>query len=117
MINRLLADAVMVLHLMFILFVALGGLLVLRRKWVAWLHLPAAVWGAAISLVGWTCPLTPLENLFRRRAGGAGYEGGFVEHHIAPLVYMEGAPEVFYTALGIGVIVVNAVVYGWAWRR
>ncbi|MBL8424926.1 MAG: DUF2784 domain-containing protein, partial [Candidatus Accumulibacter phosphatis] len=82
MINRLLADGIVVLHCLFIAFVVLGGVLALRWPRLAWVHLPAACWGAAIELSGWICPLTPLENRFRQAAGEAGYAGSFIDHYL-----------------------------------
>lgn len=117
MIYHLLADGVLILHLLFLGFVGLGGLLALRWPRTAWLHVPAAVWGAAIALFGWTCPLTPLENRLRRRAGQAGFEGGFIEHYLMPLIYAEELTRPLYVALGAAVIVVNAAIYSWVWRR
>ena len=114
---RALADATVVVHLAFVLFVVLGGLLVLRRRWVMWLHLPAAVWGVLIELRGWTCPLTPLENHFRRLGGESGYAGGFIERYLEPVIYPPGlsAPTQFVLA-GV-VVAVNAVVYWLVFRR
>lgn len=118
MVFRLLADAVVLLHLGFVLFVVLGGLLVLRWPRLAWAHVPAALWGGAIELGGWICPLTPLENELRERAGAATYEGGFVEHYLLPLLYPAALDRDLQTALGIGVLVLNAAVYTWiGWRR
>jgi len=80
----LLADFVVVAHLLFILFVVAGGFLALRNlKW-AWLHVPAAVWGALVECSGWICPLTPLENRLRRLGGGPVYSSDFVERYIVP---------------------------------
>lgn len=108
-----LADLVVLLHLAFILFVMLGGLLVLRRRRLMWLHLPVVAWGAAIEFVGWVCPLTPLENRLRAAAGEAGYSGGFVEHYLIPLIYPEGLTRELQWLLGALVLLVNAAVY---WR-
>lgn len=108
-----LADLVVLLHLAFILFVMLGGLLVLRRRRLMWLHLPVVVWGAAIEFVGWVCPLTPLENRLRAAAGEAGYSGGFVAHYLIPLIYPEGLTRELQWLLGALVLLVNALVY---WR-
>ncbi|MFL5530347.1 MAG: DUF2784 domain-containing protein, partial [Gemmatimonadaceae bacterium] len=79
---RILADLVLVLHLAFVIFVVAGAGLVTRRPRVAWLHLPAVVWGVLIEYAGWICPLTPLENSLRMRGGEAGYSGGFIEHYL-----------------------------------
>ncbi|MBI2072189.1 MAG: DUF2784 domain-containing protein [Gemmatimonadetes bacterium] len=81
---RFVADVLVVLHVAFVAFVVVGGFLALRWRRLAWLHLPAAVWGAIIEFMGWVCPLTPLENHFRRLAGEGGYQGGFIEHYVIP---------------------------------
>ena len=112
MVFRLLADTVVVIHFAFIVFVVLGGLLVLRWRWVAWIHVPAAVWGAVIEFDGWICPLTPIEHWFRMQSGGSGYEHGFIEHWIVPVVYPEALTRPIQIALGVAVLVVNMVVYG-----
>jgi hypothetical protein len=109
---RILADLVVGVHAAFVAFVVFGGLLALRRPWVAMLHLPAAVWGALIELRGWICPLTPLENSLRAAAGVAGYQGGFIEHYLLPVLYPAGLTRGVQLALGSAVIVVNLVVYG-----
>ncbi len=111
MIYSLLADLVVIAHLTFILFVVGGGLLAFRWKRAVWLHLPAAGWGVLIELAGWVCPLTPLENRLRLKAGELGYEGSFVEHHILPLVYPEELTRNGQLVLGGLVLVVNALVY------
>ena len=113
----LLADLVLVLHGLFIAFVVLGGLFALRWPRAAWLHVPAAVWGAWIEFTGGLCPLTPLENRFRRLAGEAGYEGGFIEHHLTPLIYPGALTREVQVALGLGVVALNAAVYVFIWRR
>ena len=114
---RLLADGVLLLHLLFILFVIGGGWLVLRWPRLVWAHLPAALWGALIELVGWICPLTPLENALRGMAGEAGYGGGFVEHYLLPIVYPGVLTREIQIGLGVAVVVLNAMVYTLVWRR
>lgn len=99
------------------IFVVLGGLLVLRWRWVMWLHLPAAVWGALIEFAGWICPLTPLEKWLRREGGLGGYEGGFVEHYILPLLYPSALTRTVQLVLGAGVIVVNLLIYWRVWKQ
>lgn len=110
--DRLLADAVLVLHGLFILFAVFGGLLVWRWPRLAWLHLPAAAWAGWVVSAGWICPLTPIENALRRSAGEAGYSGGFIEHYLLGLIYPEGLTRPMQIALGLGVLLFNAVVYG-----
>ena len=112
-----LADLVVLAHFLFVLFVVLGGLLVLRWPRVAYLHLPVAAYGALIELVGWICPLTPLEKRLREQAGLAGYEGGFVEHYILPVLYPSGLNRGVQLMLGALVIGINVVIYGHIIRR
>lgn len=112
-----LADLTVAAHFLFVLFVLFGGLLVLRRRWVAWLHLPAAVWGALIEFAGWVCPLTPLEQWFRERGGERAYQGGFIEHYILPVLYPAGLTRGVQFTLGALVIVVNIAIYWWVFRR
>ena len=109
--SSILADAVLVLHFAFVAFVVAGGLLVLRWRRLVWLHLPAAVWGALVELEGWICPLTPLENQLREKAGRAGYSGDFVEHYLIPVVYPPGLTSNMQLLLGIAVIAVNVGIY------
>src|SRR5687767_6199898 len=111
------ADLVLVVHLAFVLFVVLGGLLVLRWPRVAWVHVPVALYGAAIEFIGFICPLTPLEVWLRRRGGEAGYEGGFIEHYITAALYPTGLTRELQLALGVGVLAINALVYGMLLRR
>lgn len=112
MIYRALADLVLVVHLAFVLFVVLGGLLVLRWPRLAWLHVPAAVWGVLTEYTGWICPLTPLENSLRERGGGAGYSGGFLEHYIQPVLYPAGLTRGTQIVLGSLALLVNLTAYG-----
>jgi hypothetical protein len=110
---RLLADLIVVVHLGFVVFVVAGGLLVLRWRRVAWLHLPAAAWGALIELAGWVCPLTPLENRLRVLGGGTAYSGDFVERYLLPVLYPAQLTRGPQIALGLTVIILNVAVY---WR-
>ena len=113
----LLADLVVTLHLAFVLFVVLGGLLVLRWPRLAYVHLPAVIWGAWIEFTGRICPLTPLENSLRARAGEVGYSGGFIEHYLLPLLYPSALTRTIQLVLGALVIVVNLCIYGYLLRR
>lgn len=117
MLYRLLADAVVVLHLLFVLYVILGSLLVLKWPYTSWLHVPAALWGAIIELAAWRCPLTPLEQSLRRLAGQQGFAGGFIDHYIISVLYPPGLTRTHQILLGIVVIAINAVIYGYIWRR
>jgi hypothetical protein len=111
MIYRAAADSVLVLHAAFVLFVTVGGLLVLRWPKLAWLHVPAVVWAAFVEFTGRICPLTPLEVELRGRAGEAGYAGDFVEHYILSLLYPDGLTRDIQTTLGALVVVVNVLIY------
>jgi hypothetical protein len=114
---RLLADAVVLLHAGFVAFVLFGGLLVLRWPGLARVHVPVVAWGAGIEFVGGICPLTPLENHWRRLAGEGGYPGGFVEHYVVALLYPDGLTRRVQLVLGGLVLAVNVAVYFAVWRK
>lgn len=108
---RLLADLVLILHLGFIFFVVLGGLLVLRWRWLIWLHAPCAIWGVVIEFMGWPCPLTPLEKHLRRLGGGEAYQGDFIEHYLTSIIYPDGLSRGTQVLLGIAVLLINTIIY------
>lgn len=112
----ILADLVLVAHAAFVLFVIFGGTLALRWPRVAWVHLPALVWGVAVEVFYLLCPLTTLENHFRREAGQAGYEGGFIEHYLTMILYPGIGREAQF-ALGLLLVGWNAAVYAYLIRR
>ena len=117
MLYSLLADTLLVLHALFIGFVVLGGLLVFKRRWLIFLHLPAVVWGALIEFRGWLCPLTPWEQTLRQASGEAGYDTGFIEHYLAPLIYPANLHYDMQLLLGSFVIIINLLIYAWmGWR-
>ncbi|HEX5387166.1 MAG TPA: DUF2784 domain-containing protein [Gemmatimonadales bacterium] len=107
----MIADLVVLFHVAFVLFVVLGGLLVLRWGWVAWAHLPAAAWGAWIEFSGRVCPLTPLENSLRLASGQPAYAGDFVGHYILPVLYPAGLTHGVQVALGMFVVGLNLAIY------
>lgn len=117
MIYRLLADAVVILHIGFVLFVVLGGFLLRRWPKLIYAHVPAAVWGALIEFAGWVCPLTPLEKSLRERGGQPGYQGDFVDHYLLPILYPQGLNRNIQAALGVFVIAVNVLAYFLYFRR
>jgi hypothetical protein len=112
LIYRALADLVLVVHLAFVVFVVLGGFLVLRWRWVAWLHVPTAIWGVLIEYAAWICPLTPLENTLRQRGGQPGYHGSFIEHYILPVLYPGALTRTTQIVLGSVALLVNLIAYG-----
>ena len=114
---RILADLVVLLHLLFIVFVVVGGLLVLRWGRISLLHLPAAAWGSFIEFSGRICPLTPLENHFRHMAGLEGYAAGFIEHHLLSIIYPTGLTHEIQIVLGLLVVTLNLTVYAFILRR
>jgi hypothetical protein len=109
---RLGADAVVLVHFAFVIFVLVGGVLAMRWPRVMWVHIPAALWGVLIEVAGWVCPLTPLENYLRERGGAAGYQGDFIAHYIVPVLYPAGLTRDWQLVLGGFAFAVNAVVYG-----
>ncbi|HWR59524.1 MAG TPA: DUF2784 domain-containing protein [Thermodesulfovibrionales bacterium] len=121
MLSRIFADIVLLFHFAFIIFAVFGGAIVFFRRRAAWLHLPAVLWSAAVNFASWICPLTPLENSFRAKADESGFEGGFIEHYIEPLVYPGGMPREMELIAGISVLAWNCLVYlivmRWGRRR
>jgi hypothetical protein len=117
MIYRALADLVVLLHMAFVLFAAFGSVLAFKWRGVAWFHIPAALWAALIEFTGWVCPLTPLENWLRRRGGEAGYQTGFIEHYLLPLIYPAPFSRGLHVVLGLLVVSVNLAIYLRIWRR
>jgi Protein of Unknown function (DUF2784) len=117
MLYALLANFVVVLHFTFIVFVVGGALLLFHSRWWALLHVPAFAWGALIEFKGWICPLTPLENALRAKAGQAGYGGGFIEHYITRVIYPAGLTPRIQVAIGTVVLVLNVLLYWWILRR
>ncbi|WP_083812466.1 DUF2784 domain-containing protein [Pusillimonas sp. T7-7] len=114
---RVFADLVLLTHALFVAFVMFGGLLVVWKPRVAPWHLAALAWGAAAVGLGWICPLTPLENSLRQLAGQEGYYGGFIEHYLTQIIYPPGLTRQIQIWLALGLLVGNALVYGWVFRR
>jgi len=112
----LLADLVLITHLAFVVFVLCGGLLVWKWRWIAWLHIPAAAWGAVVEYTGWICPLTPLENWLREQGDGISDGQDFIAHHLLPILYPGELTRDIQLLLGTVVIVLNAAVYWWLWH-
>jgi hypothetical protein len=122
MFPRIAADTLIALHFAFVVFVVVGGFLAWRWRRLIWVHAPVVLWGALIEFVGWTCPLTPLENHFRRLAGESPYQGSFIEHYILSVLYPVDYTLALRVTLGVLVVALNAVAYGvylrlWTRRR
>lgn len=113
----MLADALVLVHLLFVVFVMTGGFLLVRWPRLAWVHLPAAAWGAFIEFSGGICPLTPLENQLRVVGGGSAYGGSFVERYLLPVLYPAHLTVPDQQVLGGVVVLVNLAAYAWVWRR
>lgn len=117
MIYRLLADLVVIVHLLFIVFTLLGGFLVIVRGSLVFVHLPAVIWALVISFKGWICPLTPLENHLRNAAGTEGYTGGFIEHYIIPIIYPVTLTFNIQIVLGFVAVVINIGIYSFVYYK
>jgi len=109
----ILADIVVLIHLVFVLFALFGAVLIIWWRWVIWLHLPSVFWAIWIELTGRICPLTPLENWLRSRGGQGGYRGDFVEYYLMPVLYPVGLTRHIQILLGILVIIINVALYGY----
>lgn len=114
--SHLLADVVVLIHGVFVLFVLMGGIAALRWRHVAWIHAPAALWGTAIELGGWVCPLTYLENRLRRMGGGSGYDATFIEQYFEPLLYPVGLSRHTQLVFGLGALFLNIAIYYRLWK-
>jgi len=117
MIYGIFADIVVLAHTAFVLFAVFGGFLVLRRRWLAWFHIPAVLWATLVEAAGWICPLTPLENLLRHRAGERMYQSDFIEHYIMPILYPSALMRELQITLGLMVLFINISIYAWIWHR
>ena len=113
---RILAEIILVLHFCFVIFTVLGGLLVLRWRWIAWLHLPAVIWGILIEFFWWACPLTTLENWLRGLGGEAGYATGFIDYYVSAVLYAPLSPQIRVT-LGLLLVGFNLLIYSYLLRR
>lgn len=111
LISRIAAEGIVVVHLIFILFVILGGLTLFKWPWMIWVHVPAAVWGGLVELFGAPCPLTPLENHLRLAGNAEAYSGGFIDHYIMPIVYPPGLTRQTQVVLGVLILAVNFAIY------
>lgn len=114
---RFLADALVLMHIGFILFAVLGGLLVLRWRFFVFLHLPASVWAVFVQVSRNYCPLTSWENQFRLLGGQAGYANSFVDHYLLPVLYPPALTRELEIFLGIVVLVINLGIYAWVLHR
>lgn len=117
---RFLADATVLLHCGFVIFVVAGGLLVIMRPRVAWIHIPAVIWGVLIEFAGWICPLTYLENWFRYKGGQAGYPGGFIDRYLLPFLYPDELSRSLQLILGTVLAIINLLAYAFVvdrWRK
>lgn len=117
MIYQIIADLIVILHFIFIIFALVGGLLVLKWRRVAWGHLPAVLWAAFIEFTGGVCPLTPLENWLRLKGGNGAYQSEFIENYIMALIYPAALTPQMQMLLGLIVITINLAVYAGVWRR
>ena len=111
MLYKIAADLVILFHFAFIVFVLVGGLLVFKWRWIIWLHIPAAIWGSMIIIIGWICPLTPIENWLRQAGAQEQYSSSFLEQYLIPVIYPLGLNHERFIAMGLVVIVINVFVY------
>ena len=111
------AGLVVLLHFTFVLFVAAGALLSLKWRRAIWVHLPAVAWAAYIEFSGGICPLTPLENEFRAKAGLNHYSGDFVARYMLPVLYPEGLTRQAQMVIGLVVLAANLGLYSFVYTR
>ena len=107
------ADFLVLVHLGFIVFVLLGGFMLLKWRWLIFVHLPALIWAVLLEFQGWICPLTPVEQTLRQMGGQQGYEGGFIQHYILPVIYPPALQQDIQFILGVLLILINVIIYLW----
>ena len=112
MVYQIFANLVVVIHLVFVIFAVLGAVLIIWRRWIVWMHIPALLWAVWIEFAGGICPLTPLENWFRIKTGQGGYEGDFVATYLLPVLYPAGLTRDVQLILALVVVVINVALYG-----
>ena len=112
-----LADLILLLHVAFVIFAVLGAHLAMRWRSLLWIHVAAVIWAAIVEFFGWVCPLTPLENWLRDRAGGDSYSADFIAHYVVPALYPQGLTREVQIALGIFVLLINLIIYGWLFQH
>ncbi len=117
MIYLILANIILVLHFLFIFFVVVGSLFVFYKKWLIWLHIPAALYGVLIEFSGWICPLTPLENHFRILAGQSGYSHSFVQQYLLKIIYPEGLTRQSQLIMGSALLIITLIIYLLIFKR
>ncbi len=113
----LLADIVTIIHFAFVLFCIFGAFFCLWRPKVSWVHVPSVIWGGLVEIMGWICPITPLENWLRQRASGSSYRGSFIDHYIVPLIYPPATSRNAHILMGIFVLVLNFILYYFIVRK
>ncbi len=111
------ADFLVLVHLCFIIFVILGGFMLLKWRWLIFMHLPALIWAVLLEFQGWLCPLTPVEQALRQMAGQQGYEGGFIQHYILPIIYPPALQQDIQFILGVLLILINVIIYLWVFLK
>jgi len=117
MLYSLAADLLVLVHLLFICFVIAGGFLLIRWRWLIFLHLPAVLWAALLEFRGLICPLTPLEQSLRYLGNQEGYSGGFIQHYLLPVIYPPQLQETIQIILGLLVVITNVSIYLWIWFK
>jgi len=110
-------ELVVLVHFGFIVWVAAGGLLVMKWWWLSLIHLPALIWAVLLEWNGWICPLTPLEKALREERDLTVYDGGFVANYILPVIYPEDLTREIQTTMAVVLVLVNAAVYAVAIHR
>jgi hypothetical protein len=105
-----LADAVLAVHLSWIVFVMIGTLWTRGRRVLTGIHIASLIWGVIVEAGPWPCPLTLLEQYLETKAGVGPYQEGFLLHYLDAIVYPD-IPARILIGFGVGVCVVNLAIY------
>ena len=111
------ANLTLIAHLIFILFVVIGGLIFFIFPKIIYMHLPALSWGIYIELTNSVCPLTYLENWFLYKGEFTPYSNNFINNYLIPIIYPEGLTNEIQIYLGISLIVINILIYGLIYKN
>ena len=114
---RVLARGIVALHVAYVIFAVLGGLLVLRWPSLLIVHVLAVLWALATLLLDFGCWLTQWEKALWRRGGVEPYPEGFLQHHVLHSNFTAERSRLYHAMLGAAVLALNVAVYSFfVWR-
>jgi hypothetical protein len=98
-------------HFSFVAFIFFGAFLFGSHRWLVWFHGPCLAYAILITIVGWSCPLTHLEQWLLARAGVPVYSGEFLPHYVWSRFGLTGIEVPVATGLIVALLAANVVPY------